>query len=377
MQMTNNSNGATHGIKRHATQQGGEPCTKRAKTSSSNEVTAKPTTKNLLTGIDGHVVQIVFEHLSQWEYVSNVTRSCKDMGRLLDKNEAVCTVSRHAVALQTDTREALITMHSTNTSWYRMVKEKPSLSLNKAVILAAVKRNASGGCALKYAANTLKEDIGFVLQVIAADHVNRRLGTALYYSRLRGNKEVVLAAVKRCGVALKYSHKKLKRDKTIVMAAVQHNGCALQYAHESLKSNEAVVMAAVQHSGCALQYAHESLKSNEAIVMAAVQHSGCALSTHMNLSKATKTLSWQPYSTVGVHWSTHMNLAKAMKPLSWQLCSRMGMHCTMHMNLSKATNALSWRLYNRMGMHCTMHMNLSSATKALPSQPGSLKNNLR
>ena len=277
MQMTNNSNGATHGIKRHATQQGGEPCTKRAKTSSSNEVTAKPTTKNLLTGIDGHVVQIVFEHLSQWEYVSNVTRSCKDMGRLLDKNEAVCTVSRHAVALQTDTREALIAMHSTNTSWYRTVKEKPSLSLNKAVILAAVKRNASGGCALKYAANTLKEDIGFVLQVIAADHVNRRLGTALYYSRLRGNKEVVLAAVKRCGVALKYSHKKLKRDKTIVMAAVQHNGHALYYAHESLKSNEAVVMAAVQHSGCALQYAHESLKSNEAIVMAAVQHSGRAL----------------------------------------------------------------------------------------------------
>ena len=47
----------------------------------------------------------------------------------------------------------------------------------------------------------------------------------------------------------------MKNDREIVLAAVRQNGIALKYASNSLKNDELVVLTAVQQDGYALKYA--------------------------------------------------------------------------------------------------------------------------
>eukprot|EP00971_Amphidinium_carterae_P068617 1358659-Amphidinium_carterae.1 len=47
----------------------------------------------------------------------------------------------------------------------------------------------------------------------------------------------------------------LQADRDIVLAAVQRQGLALKYAGDSCKSDREVALAAVRHSGRALEYA--------------------------------------------------------------------------------------------------------------------------
>ena len=56
--------------------------------------------------------------------------------------------------------------------------------------------------------------------------------------KIRGDREIVLVAVKANGMALKYAVNTLKKDKKLVTAALKEDGRALQYAHESLKKNK-------------------------------------------------------------------------------------------------------------------------------------------
>eukprot|EP00971_Amphidinium_carterae_P145958 2893094-Amphidinium_carterae.1 len=56
----------------------------------------------------------------------------------------------------------------------------------------------------------------------------------------RSDHEVVLAAVRRDGLALKFAAEALKGDREIVLAAVQENGYALQHATEALMADREV-----------------------------------------------------------------------------------------------------------------------------------------
>ena len=49
------------------------------------------------------------------------------------------------------------------------------------------------------------------------------------FEELRNDREIVLAALKNNGKALKYVSIKLKQDKTIVLAALENNPNALLY----------------------------------------------------------------------------------------------------------------------------------------------------
>jgi len=72
---------------------------------------------------------------------------------------------------------------------------------------------------------------------------------------LKGDKEVVVAALKQDGRALQFASEELKGDREVVVAAVKQNGCALEYASEELKGDKEVVVAAVEQDGYALQFA--------------------------------------------------------------------------------------------------------------------------
>ena len=141
---------------------------------------------------------------------------------------------------------------------------------NREMVLAAVKQY---GVALRDAGERLKADRQIVLAA-----VDKR-GMALRYAtkRLKVDLEVVLVAVKQNGHALQYATKPLKANREVVLAAVDQNGMALRYAAEPLRADREVVLAAVKLNGLALEHAAEPLKADREIVMAAVKQYGMAL----------------------------------------------------------------------------------------------------
>ena len=58
------------------------------------------------------------------------------------------------------------------------------------------------------------------------------------------DKDFVLEAVKKKGLALQFAHESLKKDKSIVLEAVKQNGFALEFADESLKKDPDIIKAA-------------------------------------------------------------------------------------------------------------------------------------
>jgi hypothetical protein len=64
------------------------------------------------------------------------------------------------------------------------------------------------------------------------------------------------------------------------------SGDALQYASEVLRGDREVVMAAVQQNGDALAYASEELKGDREVVMAAVQQNWHALGRDREIQRA-------------------------------------------------------------------------------------------
>jgi len=73
------------------------------------------------------------------------------------------------------------------------------------------------------------------------------------------DKDELLIAVKKDGLALKHASDALKNDKEVVLAAVKQEGCALQYASQELKADKEVVLKAVRQTSWTIQYASPGL----------------------------------------------------------------------------------------------------------------------
>ena len=103
--------------------------------------------------------------------------------------------------------------------------------------------------------------------------------TALQYAsaELKGDREIVIEAVKQNGGALWYASAELKGDREIVIEAVKQNGNSLQCASAELKGDREIVMEAVKQNGNALVYASAALKGDREIVMVAVARLSAAL----------------------------------------------------------------------------------------------------
>ena len=79
---------------------------------------------------------------------------------------------------------------------------------------------------------------------------------------LRADREVVLAAVKKQGMALEYAAEPLRSDREVVLAAVKKTGGALRYACPELRDDREVVLAAVRQRGNALHWASARLRGD-------------------------------------------------------------------------------------------------------------------
>ena len=87
---------------------------------------------------------------------------------------------------------------------------------------------------------------------------------------LKEDKEVVLAAVRAHGRALRYT-KGLREDRECCMAAVENTGSALQFCSRPLRGDREVVLLALQSAPTALQYASEDLRADASIVAVAAK----------------------------------------------------------------------------------------------------------
>jgi predicted nucleic acid-binding Zn-ribbon protein len=145
-----------------------------------------------------------------------------------------------------------------------------SIKDDKDVVMAAVKQR---GCAIKYASEKFKADKEVVMAAVKCE------GDALQYisESLKADKEVVLAAVKQNAFAILNASEIFKTDKEMILAVVKCNGSALQCISESLKADKEVVMAAVKQTGRAISDVPTNFKADKEVVMAAVKQYGTAI----------------------------------------------------------------------------------------------------
>ena len=90
------------------------------------------------------------------------------------------------------------------------------------------------------------------------------------------NKQVVITAVRKCGLVLEYTTA-FTSDKDVVLAAVSQNGLALKFAASELRGDPEIVMAAVRQDAHALEYAAGKFIYDNRVVLAAISQNPSAL----------------------------------------------------------------------------------------------------
>ena len=93
---------------------------------------------------------------------------------------------------------------------------------------------------------------------------------------LRNNFDIVMAAVKAWGGAVRLASQRLKTHYEIAMAAVRKEAIAFQYVSDDLQNNFQLAMVAVKQCGWLLIDVSDELKNNYQVVKAAVEQDGRA-----------------------------------------------------------------------------------------------------
>jgi len=141
---------------------------------------------------------------------------------------------------------------------------------NPDVVKAAVHAD---GLTLQFACTTLRADVDVVRSAVEEN------GLALAYAatQLQGNVDLVLAAVRQNGMALRYATEDVRGVFVVVVAAVFNDGMALAYATPAMRSDPAIVRVAVSSCGAALQFGLGAVRGTQDIVHTAVTRTPRAL----------------------------------------------------------------------------------------------------
>jgi len=149
----------------------------------------------------------------------------------------------------------------------------PTLQASRALVRVAVVQD---GAALQFASRELRQD-----RVLVATAARRWLRTdwewLLSLPGLRGDRDVVLAAVSQDWHALEFAAEAFHADTEVVTAALEQSGAALQFASATLKAEHATVLQALARDGTALRFAMKRLRADFDIVHAAILQDGLAL----------------------------------------------------------------------------------------------------
>jgi hypothetical protein len=89
--------------------------------------------------------------------------------------------------------------------------------------------------------------------------------------KARADRDVVMAAVSRYPLTLRFAADTLRDDCEFMTAMIKTKATHLQYASEKVRADHGVVLAAIKKHGSCLQYASDSLKSDKQLVLTAMQ----------------------------------------------------------------------------------------------------------
>jgi len=134
---------------------------------------------------------------------------------------------------------------------------------DKDVVLAAVKLNV---CQLQHALPEVTGDIDAMLDCLCAHPVARcYVAPELWLQR-----EFVYRAVQLDGLLLEDAPT-FKDDFEVVLAAARNNGYALRHAGFLARANKEIVLAAAQQQGCCICHASDALRRDREVALAAVR----------------------------------------------------------------------------------------------------------
>eukprot|EP00401_Gymnodinium_catenatum_P050660 CAMPEP_0117608300 /NCGR_PEP_ID=MMETSP0784-20121206/80737_1 /TAXON_ID=39447 /ORGANISM="" /LENGTH=394 /DNA_ID=CAMNT_0005411569 /DNA_START=63 /DNA_END=1247 /DNA_ORIENTATION=+ len=85
------------------------------------------------------------------------------------------------------------------------------------------------------------------------------------------NKEFILRAVRRNGLALRYASEEMQADKEVVCAAINENPGAFRFAAEEVAGDREVVLRTLARRGIMLGDVAQSLKVDRSVVLVAVR----------------------------------------------------------------------------------------------------------
>ncbi len=226
------------------------------------------------------------------QYVSEELRN--------DKDVVLAAVSKHGDSLKYASEDLRkdrdVVLAAVRRSGGSLQYTSKELRDDKELVLIACTQD---GCALEYASDRLKNDPDVVQAALSkysfyAAHMGDDLrndknfiGSLIHLcgskmlqyasSTLQNDRDVVLIAVQRDGLALKYASNRLKRDSFIVTAAIQQNGKALEYADYDLRCDRDIVLLAMEQNVEALKYASYFLRRDKQLILGALKKSPKAL----------------------------------------------------------------------------------------------------
>jgi len=151
------------------------------------------------------------------------------------------------------------------------------------LVMAAVKEN---GDALKYADISLKNDRDIVRIAVEQN------APALRYAseNLRDDREIVFAAVKKSSHVIQFASERLKDDHEIVSFAVMRVAYTIKYVSYRLRDNYNIVLSAIRRDGLLLKYASYRLKDNHEICIRAVSYKHDAFEFMSNSNKRSELI---------------------------------------------------------------------------------------
>ncbi|HVI39982.1 MAG TPA: DUF4116 domain-containing protein [Anaerovoracaceae bacterium] len=145
---------------------------------------------------------------------------------------------------------------------------------DREVVLAAIQNNPFH---IQYARNNLNDDKELCLVAVSAK------GAALEYvsTRLSNDREIVLCAIKNGGdTEFKYASPEIRDDKEFVMeviTTVEHTGYLSQYLSDRLKNDKDIALETVKRNGLSLANFSEDVRNDWYIVSEAIKHNKSAV----------------------------------------------------------------------------------------------------
>jgi len=156
---------------------------------------------------------------------------------------------------------------------------------NRDVMLVAVRKD---GMMLKYADESIRGNRDLLLEAI------KRIGIrSMSDVGLVGNesyREMMLKVVLTNGIFLALGDEPSRSDRDIVFRAVRSNPEALQFAIPGLRKDRELVLTAIRRKGLMLSYAHDRLKNDIEVAFEAVKQDPDALQFASDMLKRNKDL---------------------------------------------------------------------------------------